>query len=341
MNSMSFYCEIITPMFIGNAIPKQVELRPTAIKSALRFWWRVVNANKFSSWQELLSEESKRFGSANNKLGGKSQILVSIRKETDFNTVLPDFTKEKKGFIERIKTSRGKFPSNILDYLSYGLNDYDKNSKTIVYNRYCLQPGEKFHVDIRLNKDEFLDEIIEAFVVFSNFGGLGARSRNGFGQIQLLNNDFHNAPDFLKDFKQTKRNGFISFNCDTDFIYGELHDTWHGALSEIGWAYRKCREGLDKKHFYNNRLYVAQPIIAKNETIPNFLERHSKSLFLFVNREKIKDRCQYQGGILISPYDYLEGNEAFSPTEQKKHKGNYDLVMNNLRTNLTGTLCPT
>ena len=45
MKSITFHCEVITPMFIGNAIPGEVELRPTAIKGALRFWWRAMNGH--------------------------------------------------------------------------------------------------------------------------------------------------------------------------------------------------------------------------------------------------------------------------------------------------------
>lgn len=44
-NTITATFEIVTPMFLGDADQKATSIRPTAIKGALRFWWRALNGN--------------------------------------------------------------------------------------------------------------------------------------------------------------------------------------------------------------------------------------------------------------------------------------------------------
>lgn len=45
MEIITYSCHSISPMFIGNANPKDAELRPVVIKASLRFWWRALHPN--------------------------------------------------------------------------------------------------------------------------------------------------------------------------------------------------------------------------------------------------------------------------------------------------------
>jgi CRISPR-associated protein Cmr1 len=63
-------CEIITPMFLGNA-SQEAELRAAPFKGLLRYWWRVAEGAQFADHTELLAAENKLFGSPDEKCGGQ------------------------------------------------------------------------------------------------------------------------------------------------------------------------------------------------------------------------------------------------------------------------------
>src|SRR5438067_992377 len=126
LKSITFNCEIITPMFCGNAT-QDAELRPSAIKGALRFWWRAMQNT--TDVAKLREEEAAIFGSADEEVG-RSKVVVEVEKLTSFNLQLPEFSINNEGTSKKVSdlylSSNKDFPSNILEYLTYGLHDYVK-----------------------------------------------------------------------------------------------------------------------------------------------------------------------------------------------------------------------
>lgn len=45
METLTFTCKIITPMFLAGADGQTPELRAASIKGALRFWWRACHGH--------------------------------------------------------------------------------------------------------------------------------------------------------------------------------------------------------------------------------------------------------------------------------------------------------
>ncbi|WP_345894648.1 type III-B CRISPR module RAMP protein Cmr1 [Phaeodactylibacter xiamenensis] len=45
MESITFHCKVITPMFLAGADGQTPELRAPSIKGAMRFWWRALNGH--------------------------------------------------------------------------------------------------------------------------------------------------------------------------------------------------------------------------------------------------------------------------------------------------------
>jgi CRISPR type III-B/RAMP module RAMP protein Cmr1 len=70
-------CEIITPMFLGNA-SQEAELRAAPFKGLLRYWWRVAEGAQFADHTELLAAENKLFGSPDEEHGGRSLVTVEV-----------------------------------------------------------------------------------------------------------------------------------------------------------------------------------------------------------------------------------------------------------------------
>ena len=197
-------------------------------------------------------------------------------------------------------TSRGKtFSLGILDYLAYGLYEY-KRGKGNVYIREHIPPRSYFEIVLKYGSS-FRSEILNSFNAFVSFGGLGSRSRNGFGSFYCVDSQkplgLSEINRELLDFSALSKESMV-------FIFNK-HKNWVDALSEIGLAYRDARLSLENKHNFEKRALIAMPIEVKGEDIPLYIRkgRHQKPYFLHVN--KIEERV-YRGRILFMPYRYKD-----------------------------------
>lgn len=324
IEKISFEIETITPMFLAGADGKTAELRPASLKGLLRYWWRALQSE--SNLDELRKKEARIFGSSEEGIGGSSfSIRVAYNNELKRSTA--DFPKHT---ITVTSKSRGKsFPINILEYLAYGPCTYDKAKKRNVIVREYIQHGMKFTILINFFKEDYISEILQAIYVFELFGGLGSKSRNGFGSFFILNKEKCFAPMSgvysVKDpytkqnlqslVKQTDSKSYTSFARGTKIYKAkDSYNTWDKALGEVGKVYRGIRSGdikiidVDRnqktfeKHFeYDKRQYIGSPIIVDKDT-KSFLERHAKPYFIKIAKEE----NQYRAYILYLPSRYCD-----------------------------------
>ncbi len=299
MKTRDYEIEVVTPLFLSGADQTNVELRAPSIKGQLRWWWRAMHGHLTLS--ELKKKEEEIFGSTS-KRSSFSLIVDSAHIKMSKDNLPPG----KKEMV----TSRGKtFPMSIIDYLAYGIAEFQKG-KGNVYKRPHIRPKSIFNMKCVFYNENIITEIEKTILYWIYFGGLGAKSRNGFGSLTLVKNGGEIKPDF----KQNKGN-FTSFSRDSRIFYFNKYSQWVDALVEIGRIYRKARLNLEPLHIYERRPFVAKPLIIKNERV--FIEdRHAKQFFLHI--DKIKDK--YQGKILVLPYNYKEN------TNQAK----YDEVINDM-----------
>jgi CRISPR-associated protein Cmr1 len=299
--------EFCSPAFLGGA-DSQPELRSAPFKAALRWWWRVLYGGGNAGARELKEAEDGLFGSTETgsrvRLGVTGQVRI-----------------KREGFPggEKVRvTSKGKtFSINILEYLTYGLFDYVKGQGN-VYNRSHIPVGEQFHLAITLPKDKqaLLLSCINACLTF---GGVGSRSRNGFGSMIL-----REGGEKLAIPKEAVGSGFLkrapmeypTLNRQSKlFVTPRTYDTWEEALSELGIAYRNARTALEPRHRYELRGLIARPIEVKGERIPPNIQkgRHPKQFLLHVGKRKGK----YEGRILTLPVSLPR--ESYSAQEREKH----------------------
>lgn len=327
IKKITFEIETITPMFLAGADQSKAELRAASIKGLLRFWWRALQSE--SSLDELRKKESRIFGSSDEKLGGGSSFAMRIEHMGNLSTTKADLPKHN---ITVTSVSRGKtFPVNILEYLAFGPCSYDKIKKKNVITRDYIQHNFKFTIHIIIFKKEWVKEILQAMYVFELFGGIGSKSRNGFGSFLISNKQecFNSVDDrfAINDDRYSKTNlqNFVNHTdvkSYTSFAEGtrvfrtrELYNTWDKALGEVGKIYRGIRSGDIKianidgkqttfeKHFkYDKRQYIGAPIIVDKQE-KSFLERHAKPYFIKVAIEGSK----YRSYILYLPAQYCEG----------------------------------
>ncbi len=181
---------IVTPMFIGDATQKASSIRPPSIKGALRFWWRALN------WARCLKEEPREAAALQ---------LLHQREAELFGSATKDGTGGQANFILDVEQPKSRrletsWPINNTGsgYLGYGLMEsgqpHQGNYKP---HREALREGLDFLVRFcflrpGLEPPTMQASLIEAIEAWSLFGGLGSRSRRGFGSVTLLRLDGEN-----------------------------------------------------------------------------------------------------------------------------------------------------
>ncbi len=145
--------KLITPLFGGGAVTKKADavkiIRETEIRGQLRFWWRAIRGGQFSSIPEMKKVEDSIFGS--------TEIPSTIKIEIQI---------ENKG-------SKFNLPRE-LGYASFPLRDSD----AFVLNGISFILVISFPI-------KFKDDLDATFWIWETFGGIGARTRRGFGALQL------------------------------------------------------------------------------------------------------------------------------------------------------------
>ncbi|MGP6188504.1 MAG: type III-B CRISPR module RAMP protein Cmr1 [Vulcanimicrobiaceae bacterium] len=167
MESISATFRIVTPMFIAGADQKGAELRVASMKGVLRFWWRALEWPQLVSFEprkqlgELKRREAELFGGAG-KAQGQSKIRLRL---VDAQVASPEAERAAKWP-----------PASWENYTGYGLKDGA---------RACLPGGGIFRLELSARRRDDLERALPALEVLGLCGGLGARSRNGWGSLTL------------------------------------------------------------------------------------------------------------------------------------------------------------
>lgn len=168
--------KVVTPMFCGGADPKNnAELRLASFKGALRFWWRALAWPRLEGrLEEIQRQEDELFGSAK---GGQSRVLMRLDPHDRDPKIL------NASSVLRV---RSRSNANVVGmgarYLGYGVITTRGQLE-----RACLQAPFRFTVRIRCRDlDEKQRKSLEnALIALGTFGGMGAKSRKGYGSLVL------------------------------------------------------------------------------------------------------------------------------------------------------------
>lgn len=166
MKEVAVTLETITPLFLGGADSRgQAELRSPPFRGGMRYWFRAVLGGVIGdhNLEGLHQLESLIFGSTNN--GSPITVRVKPKSQLRFSTeyILPH-------------NRRGR--------------------------RSAIDAGQEFEVSIsqtRPSGDEMLDALIwlnacMAFNLMILFGGVGLRSRRGYGSLRIANSELNLIP---------------------------------------------------------------------------------------------------------------------------------------------------
>lgn len=175
--------QVVTPCFLGGANHEQeAELRLPSIKGVLRFWWRALNYSQIAKGatnpnkiiENLREKEGKLFGTSDlDKDQGQSSLIMRLNAGSQS---LPEIGKN-----EILSDENDKVVGIGARYLGYGVMDIKAQ-----LTRPCLKTPFEFTLQIGAKEEKHLNEILPALKLLGLLGGLGSKSRKGYGSLNLI-----------------------------------------------------------------------------------------------------------------------------------------------------------
>ncbi len=234
---------IVTPMFMSGADQTKAELRVPSIKGALRFWWRALALGWYGDVNCVKKEEESLFGSTEE---GQSKVMI--------------YKGDSNLEIEEVKNFRSQWKK----YAGYGLTE-NKPKKEF------LSAGGTFTLELLFREDTEKMLLPTAFKTLGLLGGVGGRSRKGWGSLTLekLEGDeiSWSAPRSISEYKK-EISGIISdyssskdippytaFSKHTKIHVGDVKTSSESAHKYLGKKYKESIKQSDKK----NRKYFGLP----------------------------------------------------------------------------------
>ena len=231
MKKIVYELETITPTFCYGA-SNTVELRPSSFKGLMRYWYRALIAE--NDVKKLHEKENQLLGSTSNFSSFRIKVLNHINMKNDV------------GKEELLPHKNNSFRGN------------------------AIKQGFKFKLELS-SKSEKLDKIADIFELSLLLGGIGKRSRRGFGSIANTDwkfNDVNDLMDYIlnilnnyssktysidkeKKFISVKKGGIFSktpsFNYPTieEIHIGSERNSYDDLLCKIGKAtHDHCNSAL-------------------------------------------------------------------------------------------------
>src|SRR5579884_334160 len=199
--------KLITPLYGGGVTPDEFDpvtvVRSTEIRGHLRFWWRATRGGLVDgSLEKLKMTEDAIWGKAHTKEQEKNteqQENIQEKEKASFkDTITIEVVMSDSGRGEARKPfniidDRGKLkvrPADVPEYAVFPLRplneDLRRKDKQQIENEMKeIQHGVSFILKIVFPRRRKKD-VEAALWAWETFGGIGARTRRGFGALQLL-----------------------------------------------------------------------------------------------------------------------------------------------------------
>lgn len=183
--------ELVTPAFLAGAMQtkEDCDLRPATMKGLLRWWWRTMHSG-FITVNELRNLESLLWGDTNNS----GAISISLNKVD--NGVMPEqFGKVGIARKNNLPLPPNKKTTQGLFYSSYGMAENGKPQRWYapqksawdirIFVRNLKIKASKSSVILNIPANMVMDQAKLSLWWLCYLGGVGAKSRKGFGSLQM------------------------------------------------------------------------------------------------------------------------------------------------------------
>lgn len=259
----SLSCELVTPMYGGGVksvvVDEQMPIRASSIRGQLRFWWRLLAKNKWQlgSDKDIQKQEFALWGGmgSGDDDGTASQVFLRISS-----------IKNKKLKVENWASyepnRRGRDvlqPEDWADvpyalFPAQGRSEKNPNEEPHA----LLREGFKWNLEVSFSSqlhDQLRSQVWETIRWWSNFGGIGARTRRGLGSFKIHENDFF---DSIVDLKEIEALGFkVAIKHSKDAT-----TSWKSAIKSLE-TFRQIGQG---RNDYSSRSHWPEPDAIRQST---------------------------------------------------------------------------
>lgn len=180
--------QLITPLFGGGVVPGEADpvttVRGTEVRGHLRFWWRATQGGRFNG-------DLKAMKTAEDELWGTASFVRKNQPEAKTPQSVQIFIFENQSGKpdQPFVVSQGKVRPNkksvVPPYAAFALQPSNEEAKKGAQSG-SVRVGVTFSLEISF-PDEKRNEVQAALWAWETFGGIGARTRRGFGALQCLN----------------------------------------------------------------------------------------------------------------------------------------------------------
>ncbi len=190
-------CRLITPLYGGGVesatVDTQMPIRISGIRGQLRSWWRLLAKNLWGlgSSKEIQQLEFKLWGGISKDAPTASEVFLRIRNHTE--------VKLQKYTAYTGHNDKKNSEYRALNYLFFPASNETDSDVT----HDLLQEGFEWDLEIRFSpwleseeNSEFKHQIIETLRWWSQFGGIGSRTRRGAGAFIV--EEAATLPDLLE-----------------------------------------------------------------------------------------------------------------------------------------------
>lgn len=224
----TYKCTLVTPMYGGGVkagkVDREMPIRASSIRGQLRFWWRIA-CGPFSSPKEMFDRETEIWGGIGDKAAVASQVEIRVKPLDLGNYPVKTVNEFKR------QSSIG------IKYVLGSVNGSSAKLPSILSN----EKNIPFDIDI-YSTEEVKPDVEIALRWWASFGGIGAKTRRGFGAVDVEGLDSIPLTDF--DHAQT------SNGCKLEYIkkhYDTADQAWEAATELLYNFRQKPSIGRNKK----------------------------------------------------------------------------------------------
>jgi CRISPR-associated protein Cmr1 len=182
VSTLSLELEVVTPLFLGGA-GQQAELRAPSLKGLLRFWYRAIDPRFSERGRSGAASREERFFGSSRPGAGQSPFLLrmSLDRQSAGSTRK---WRWDRAWVEQFREGRGRESRSGVAYLGWPFQA--KGGE-----RDALAPATRVKVEcvfprgIQGEQHEQRQALAAAVWLLGHLGGLGSRSRRGFGSLAL------------------------------------------------------------------------------------------------------------------------------------------------------------
>lgn len=244
---------LITPLFGGGVTPAEADpitvIRGSSIRGHLRFWWRACRGGKpefQGSLARMKAAEDAIWGAASTDGGaGPSKVQIAVQINNAGVEERPFEVRAGRRGRPEVKL---RSDTNVPGYAAFPLQPKKEEARVGMTTK-AVRVGVSFTLTISFPRD-FREDVEAALWAWETFGGIGARTRRGFGALQLVSvdNEERRPPPaqraqevVIRNFRRHVARDFdlpgvpqlLQHLVVTEKVFGDAHAAWHFLIEKL------------------------------------------------------------------------------------------------------------